>query len=74
LASVRFGVIVRAWTYTRASFRDVPCRPKVTTRRGVIWPRDSLLPVGEGKMPRACRREGQGLKYPLSETGHELVG
>jgi hypothetical protein len=33
------------------------CGPKMTTWRGVIWPRDSLMPGGRGK-------EGQGLKYP----------
>jgi hypothetical protein len=34
--------------------------------RGVIWPRDSLLSLGEGESrePRERGREGQGLKYP----------
>jgi hypothetical protein len=36
--------------------------PKVTTWRGVIWLRDSLLPGGRG-------REGQGLKYPSVGLG-----
>jgi hypothetical protein len=37
----------------------------MTTWRGVIWPRDSLLPGGRGREQRAKKgREGQGLKYP----------
>jgi hypothetical protein len=40
---------------------------KMTTWRGVIWPRGSLLPGGRGREqrePREGGREGQGLKYP----------
>jgi hypothetical protein len=56
------------------------CRPpKVTTWRGVIWPRDSLLPcwVGEGESrepkererEREREREGQGVKHPSVGLG-----
>jgi hypothetical protein len=45
--------------------------PKITMWRGVIWPRDSLLPGGRGREPRELRerereseRKGQVLKYP----------
>jgi hypothetical protein len=34
--------------------------PKVTTWRGVIWPRDSLLLGGRGREPRKRGREGAG--------------
>jgi hypothetical protein len=30
--------------------------PKVTMQRGVIWPRDSLLPGGRGREPRERKR------------------
>jgi hypothetical protein len=43
--------------------------PKVTTRRGVIWPRDSVLPGGRGREPGEPAREGQGLKYPSVRLG-----
>jgi hypothetical protein len=32
--------------------------------RGVIWPRDSLLPGGRRREPKEKEKEGQGLKYP----------
>jgi hypothetical protein len=45
--------------------------PKVTTRRGVIWPRDSLLLGGRGREPRERakgererERERERFKYP----------
>jgi hypothetical protein len=41
--------------------------PKVTTWRGVTWPRDSLLPGGRGREPRERRersRKGRGLNTP----------
>jgi hypothetical protein len=44
---------------------------KVTMQRGVIWPRDSLLPGVRGSEPREREREreGQGLKYPSVRLG-----
>jgi hypothetical protein len=44
----------------------------VTMRRGVIWPRDSLLPGGRGREPRE-RERGRG-SNTLSETRHDLIG
>jgi hypothetical protein len=37
------------------------CRPKATTQRGVIWPRDSLLSGG-----------GEGAERERSRKGHRL--
>jgi hypothetical protein len=34
--------------------------PKVTTWRGVIWPRESLLPGGRGSEPREPRERERG--------------
>jgi hypothetical protein len=43
----------------------------MTTWRGVIWPRDSLLLGGRGKSrePRERGIEGQGLKYASVRLG-----
>jgi hypothetical protein len=53
----------------------IPCAkmqtvgPKVTTQRGVIWLRDSLLPGGRGGEPRERDGEGQVLKYSSVRLG-----
>jgi hypothetical protein len=39
---------------------------KVTTQRGVIWPRDSLLLGRRGREPREREREGAGASVRLN--------
>jgi hypothetical protein len=47
----------------RVTWNIITVGPKVTTQRGVIWPRDSLLPGGRGREPREAERR-QEFKYP----------
>jgi hypothetical protein len=55
-------VIVKAFDpkmHKRKQNLSTSVGPKVTMRRGVIWPRDSLLPGGRGREER-----GRGLNTP----------
>jgi hypothetical protein len=64
LEDIRYLLCSRAGALHEVAFCPLKadkCRPKVTTWRGVTWPRDSLLQGGGG--------ERQGLKYPSVRVG-----